>query len=464
MLVASALAWFAAGGPVPAYDFDGDGRQEIAIGLPGYQTAGVPDAGAVVVLHGASYTLLTRDTPGVPGVPYGDDALGSALAGADFDADGYGDLAIAVPGDRAVHVLHGSAAGVTGARTERIALEPSGEDFFDPFYPSLVAGDLDGDGYADLVIGPRKLRLHFGGPTGLSPRPRRVIERPRRFAATFGGVLALGDVNADGRLDLVEGAHGSAEDSDGEAFPGHIVYCRGTATGPRHCRRIMGRRPGPASLAVADVTGDGFDDIVAGIPAIRPNGDDEEVPGAVEVIRGGPQGPGAAVRLHPGLPGIPGARSGADEFGASVAAADLDLDGYADIVVGAPGVQQYRGRITVIRGGPDGYSRHGNASLDEASPGVPGRPSAYRIFGASVSVLGARRVVVGVPAARNGVRGYGALAVLDLRRSLEVRRAQRVTLRTLRLRARAAPETFSPPFGAVLGGLASSSTTGEAFY
>jgi hypothetical protein len=458
------------------YDFDSDGRTDLAVGLPGYQSAGEPDGGAVVVLRGtrrgpvAKDQLITRDTAGVPGVPYGDDALGASLASADFDHDGYADLAVGVPGDRAVYVLRGSAVGLSGVGMQRIELAPPEPEFFSPIHASLAAADFNGDSYADLAIGTDTIRLHVGGRAGVSERPDRVIREPRSLATNFGEVLAFGDVNGDGALDLVEAGSGSAESTDEPGPSGHVVYCPGTADGPRRCRRIFGRRPGPAALAVADVTGDGYGDIVEGVPVIRRYGDDEEVPGAVRLLRGGPRGPRRAMTIHPDSPGVPGDSAGSDQFGASVATGDLDHDGFADIVVGAPGVDNWRGRVTIIRGAAGGYARSGNTAFDESGRGIPGRPRRFRFFGAAVSVLDSdgdrwRDVIVGAPGARDRQRGFGAVTVLrGLRRDLALGRADRITLRRLGISALAAPQTFSPPFGAILGGVRATSSIGESFY
>ena len=72
-----------------------------------------------------------------------------------------------------------------------------------------------------------------------------------------------------------------------------------------------------------------------------------------------------------GLPGT-GEESG-DYFGASVAGADLDADGYADLVVSAPGEavdDEEAGRVFVIRGGANGLATSGNTAYDQNTPGV----------------------------------------------------------------------------------------------
>ena len=459
--------------PAKPYDFNADGRQDLTIGLPRNQPHGAPDAGGVVIMRGTrrgpspERRLITRDTPGVPGLPLGDDVFGDALTSADFNGDGFADLAVTVPGDRAVYVLDGSARGLTGTtkQIELAAGEPEPE-FFSPLGGTLVAGRVDRDRYADLVVGSlRRLRIYRGSADGLARAAARTIEPPVGARAAFGAVLALGDLDRDGNLDLVEGASGSPFGSDELPTPGHMTYCRGTPSGPRTCRRVLGRRPGPSSLAIGDITGDGYADVIAGIPISRFFGEDERVPpGSVLLFPGGPSAPREPKTLTADSVGVPGERRAGDMFGLSVATGRIDGDRFADIVVGAPGSDRGRGRAWVIRGAPSGHASRGNRSFDEASRGIPGRRAPRRGFGSAVSVLdtdarGRLELVIGVPGKWNRDRGRGAVTIIH-------RRAARIhTLRTLKLSAPEAPDAFwdTSGFGGVLGRPAASSSRDESF-
>ena len=93
------------------------------------------------------------------------------------------------------------------------------------------------------------------------------------------------------------------------------------------------------------------------------------------------------MRITQNSPHIPGNDQVGDRFGSVVAVADIDSDGYADILVGAVGEDASSGRVTIIRGNHDGYAREGNVPFDPSSPFVAGGPTPGAEFGSTITAL-----------------------------------------------------------------------------
>lgn len=209
------------------------------------------------------------------------------------------------------------------------------------------------------------------------------MTRPVDDWARFGEKMRAGDVNGDGIVDLVEGA----PDRPDEYATGHLSFCEGKRSGrPKRCEAIDNSAgTGTSALAVADVNGDNFEDVIQGdaVPefGVAPLG------GQVRIWRGSRHGPaGEPLVVVQGEDFIPGSDELGDSFGAGVDSGKLDRDRYADIVVTAPGEGSGAGALTVVRGGSAGIARTGHAGF-AMGIGVPGDMLAGRRLGWSVAVL-----------------------------------------------------------------------------
>jgi hypothetical protein len=293
------------------------------------------------------------------------------------------DLAIGAPGRDVVSVLYGRSGAPDRVR-------PLFADRLDPpadagvFGFALAAADMSRDGYADLAVGtpgnPGAVHLFLGGPDGLSTARARRLEPPPALAQGFGELLATGDVDRDGDVDLVEGAI----DEPDVGVGGHGSICEGMRDGPRTCRELgADYRVGTSALAVADVNGDRFADIVQGDKVHwdgRPEGETEYQPAEVRLWLGGRAGPpDEPLLLTAGMRVIPIPEEKGDEFGHDVEAGDVDGDGLADIIVAARWHGE-RGAVGVIRGARSGFARSGNFQLEH-------EPELGKGFGETLSLL-----------------------------------------------------------------------------
>jgi FG-GAP repeat len=347
-------------------DFDRDGYADLAIGVPGDRVNGRPrSVGAVNVLYGSGRGLTASgdqrwSQANLPGVPEEGDNFGYALASGDFDGDGFWDLAIGVPGDDvgqagnegSAAIVYGSRDGLTSANAKVLKRTMTGApDASVSFGAALAAGDLDGNGKADLAVGAPGCYRYVscnGGSVGA-------------FYGTDAGLTAVGsqawDQDSPGIEDDVE---------PGDGFG--------------------------ASLAIGDFDADGFRDLAVGVPQENVTiclpttywcGD-----GAVAILPGSGTGLTAANSQlwHLEVAGVPGNADTdeKDDFGTSLAAGDFDGDGRDDLAIGDPladvTTDGNEGGVIVLPGSPDGLTTVGVQLWTQDSPEVPGTPAWYDWF------------------------------------------------------------------------------------
>jgi hypothetical protein len=189
----------AAVGPRASSDFDGDGFDDLAVGVPEEDIGTIRDAGAVNVLYGSPGGLTAtgdqffhQNTPGVQDTAERDDLFGDSLVTGDFDGDGFDDLAVGVPfedivniGDEAgaVNVLYGSPQGLTATGDQFLHQDSPGirdrAELTDGFGRSLAAADFGRSPQSDLAVGvPSEdigtivsagaVNVLYGSPQGLT--------------------------------------------------------------------------------------------------------------------------------------------------------------------------------------------------------------------------------------------------------------------------------------------------------
>ncbi|WP_104783052.1 MULTISPECIES: FG-GAP-like repeat-containing protein [Streptomyces] len=407
-LTLTAPAAHAAPAAVP-YDFNGDGRTDLAIGAPGATVAGQARAGAVSVVYGSTSgpksstrTLLTQNTAGMPGAAEADDAFGSALASADLNTDGYADLLIGTPGedgsdsnDGTVTIVWGSVSGLSGART----LFSFFSTDYDRYGQALAAGDFDNDGDVDVAVGST-------GPITLS-----LVDGPiTRAGASNGG---SGSRN-DGWATANGVTHLSAGDVTGDGHPRVVLHGRTTHDGAAttaladmeidNYNDWLQKLPAGFVSAVGDIDGDGHDDIAVGNDREASADPGGALGGKVTVVYGGPEGPApgrAPLALTQDTAGVPGASEKGDRFGSDVSLGDVNGDGYADLAIGTAGENGSAGAVTVLYGSASGLTTKGATSYTQNTAGVPGTSENGDRFGERVTLTdhtGDRRADLSVSA------------------------------------------------------------------
>ncbi len=360
----------------PACDLNADGYGDLLIGVPAETINGQRAAGAVNVLYGHAAgkadtaPIISQATSGVAGAAKAGDNFGAALACGDIDGDGYDDAVVGVPGDTraqqrrsgAIQVLYGSPTGIDGARDQLVSQAsgsvPGRVEAGDRFGAAVAVGDLNGDGYDDVVVGVPGERLRGRANAGL-------------VAVLYGGTEGL-------RLDGAVSIH--------QAKPG--------VPGRPEAGDSFG-----ASLAVGDTNGDGYDDVYIGVPGEGLGGSQRD--GGVVAIVAGPNGVDTRTAKW-----LPPNRLGAG-YGSALALGDLNGDLHPELAVGSDQA------VDVLRGSPDGVGRTRAAVVRSGRRGVAGSEERGDRFGSALKLIGLRLYVGASGEDLAGVADTGAVIEVE---------------------------------------------------
>jgi hypothetical protein len=339
-----------------AGDVNGDGYGDVVIGAPQYDLGAALDEGRAFVFLGSSIGL------GATPVWTADSAqsgarLGSSVASAgDVDNDGIGDLIVGAPGfDNGQNSDEGRAfvylGSLAGPATQPVWFAGSGL-FSSAFGTSVAsAGDVNGDGFDDVIVGSPlfdaggffdegRTFVYLGSVLGPSLNPSWVADGNKNLAKFGQSVAGAGDVNGDGFSDVIIGAP-----ADGS---GRVVIYQGSAAGLGLTAAFsakINKSPaefGASVAGVGDVNGDGFADIAIGAPRIGDQGAANE--GLVRVYYGGRNGVASSAALA-ATKNQPNAFLG----GCVAGAGDVNGDGVSDVLAGAVGLDN--GPLAVANSG-----------------------------------------------------------------------------------------------------------------
>ncbi|MBT2507527.1 VCBS repeat-containing protein [Streptomyces sp. ISL-98] len=431
-------------------DFNGDGYRDLAISADGHHVGSADNAGAVVVLYGSSSgitstarrTVITQNSSGVPGTAESMDRFGNSLSSADLNEDGYADLVVAAvwegtadkPFRGSLTVLWGSSTGITGTGSANLPV-PSYVPDNAYFGSGTATGDFNGDGHQDVTATGQDHTRTYYGPFTKAGVP--VGQRAEAEGSTYTAIA--GDLSGDG---AAERLYPFNTDND---LGGWIRYHRWTGT--QNSITTMSNTDGDAG-ATGDINKDGYGDLVLG----DVSGPNTAKGGRITVWYGGPTGPDPAQKptiVHQDTAGVPGGGEDGDGFGATIAVGDANGDGYADVVVGAPGealgTKRNAGSVTVLYGSATGLTTTGAKTFTQDTAGVPGGAESYDSFGSSVRLRdlnkdGRAELTVGAPLENS----YGSVTVLPGSTT------GTTTTRSVSLTARDAGLAGSASFGAAL--------------
>jgi hypothetical protein len=366
-------AWFGRS-VATAGDVNGDGYADVIVGAP-FRTNGQSEEGEAYVWYG-------DPSSGISSIRDWDDEgerveawYGWSVATAgDVNGDGYSDIIVGAPGvlDQAgrAYAYYGSAGSL-----EETATWTKASNLANALYGYSVgtAGDVNGDGYADVIVGSPwwdqgqalegQAWVYMGQADGLDTVPawyKPSNEINAQFGASVG---TAGDVNGDGFDDVIVGAPGWSKvwDFEGAAFvyPGSSG---GLATSSLWSKRSNQQDAefGTSVGTAGDVNGDGYADIIVGAPFWQSGGEER---GAVWLYYGSNGGPHSPPDWN-----TVGDQEEARYGYAVGTAGDVNADGYSDVIVGAPywsdqAIYPKEGRAWVYLGSPAGlrYDLHWHA-------------------------------------------------------------------------------------------------------
>ncbi|HLP32363.1 MAG TPA: FG-GAP-like repeat-containing protein, partial [Bacteroidia bacterium] len=324
-------------------DIDGDGYSDVIVGAPNYAN-GQTDEGAFFIFNGTasgvntSYTRMVESdqTNGMLGI--------SVSFSGDVNGDDYSDVVVGFYGytngqtnEGAFMIYHGDASGISASSSTFVESNQASA-----FLGNSVAcaGDVNGDGYSDVIIGALEYDngqtdegaffVYHGKASGLSTTAALMVESNQASARMGQSVASTGDVNGDGYSDVVVGipfyTNGQSNEGATMIYHGSSIGIGGSPIITLESN-LAGARMGTSVSSAGDVNGDGYADVIIGVPFYA-NGQTDE--GVAYVFHGGASG------ISGSFASIIESNQAGSNMGWDVSCAgDVNGDGYSDIVTSA---------------------------------------------------------------------------------------------------------------------------------
>ncbi len=271
-----------------------------------------------------------------------------------------------------VYLYYGSAKGLsqTASWTAEITAE-------DANFGSAVgtAGDVNGDGFADVIIAANRYTVneghegqvygYYGSKNGLPSTPNWTATGTQAEEDFGSAIGTAGDVNGDGYADVIIGAD---RYDNGQTDEGRAVVYYGSASGLSsnlnwsiESDQITANLGGAVSTA-GDVNGDGYADVIIGASQYKGSGRNEISEGQAYLYLGSANGLSQTVAWR-----LEGKQLGARLGHAVSTAGDVNQDGYSDMLIGAPsykGGKAGEGRVFLYYGSANGFSKTADWTVD----------------------------------------------------------------------------------------------------
>ncbi|MBV6478441.1 MAG: hypothetical protein HGGPFJEG_01196 [Ignavibacteria bacterium] len=373
-----------------AGDVNGDGFSDVIAGAV-YFNNGLANEGGAFVFHGSSAGLSTFPnwiaTGNQLGVNFG---IEVSTAG-DVNGDGYSDVIIGAylftngeNQEGRAFVFLGSASGLTDSADWTAESNQSDSEFGRDV---STAGDVNGDGYSDVIVGANKfvndlteegrVYAYYGSSDGLSDSANWITEGNQLFARYGTSVSSAGDVNGDGYSDVIVGA---PRYTNGQTYEGRAFVYLGSNAGLENTSSWTAESNSEYtnfgySVSVAgDVNGDGYSDVIIGASYYD---EVQAYSGRAYLYKGTSAG------LLSSHSWVTSSFAENAYYGTSVSTAgDVNGDGYSDVIVGAPGYSTNKGRAYMY------YGSNSNSGLDNLANWYSESDQTQADYGGSVSSAG----------------------------------------------------------------------------